>query len=190
MDILIENINASKFNLELNTLLWNQYSKKHIKSFAIFYGTGLLFFIMGLTTFSDFNTSTYMGKTTNYTNWHLSESFGFVIIIITTYMLVLFLRSKTKYFKKIKESAEKHMKGDNKIIIQINENLVTYKSSLMSNEIKWTMFTHYTTLNNYILLYTDEYFMSCVSIDKNLLNQSDITTLLDIVKKRLPYKPS
>jgi hypothetical protein len=131
-----------------------------------------------------------MGKTTNYTNWHLSESFGFVIIIITTYMLVLFLRSKTKYFKKIKESAEKHMKGDNKIIIQINENLVTYKSSLMSNEIKWTMFTHYTTLNNYILLYTDEYFMSCVSIDKNLLNQSDITTLLDIVKKRLPYKPS
>jgi hypothetical protein len=188
MDITIENLNASKSVHDLNTLIWKSYSRKSINFFILFYSLGFMLFIVGMTVFSEYNKSTFMDTTTYNTNWHLTESFGFVIIIIATFILIRFLKNKAKYFKKVKETSERHLKGTNKITIQLNDNHVTYQSSNMSSEMKWSLFSSYTILNNYLLLYTDDNMLSCIWFDKNLTNLTDLNVLMDFVKKRLPYK--
>lgn len=190
MDITIQNLNASKSIHDMNTLVWKHHSRKSINFFILIYGFGCVLFILGMTDYSGYTKTTFLDKTTYYTNWHFTESIGFVIIIMATILLIRFLKSKTKYFKKSTDAAARHLKGTNAITIHLNDNYVIYKSGQMNTEIQWSLFSNYTILKNYLLLYTDDNMLSCIAIDKNLINPLDFNEVLDFVKRRLPYKDS
>lgn len=189
MNITLEYTDAAKHIDQLTKILWKRYAKKAMLFFILFYGVGLWSFIMGMTAFSSYNKSVYMEKSISYTNWHLSESFGLVIILITSYVLYLYFRNRSNYFKTSKRVIDRHLISENKIVVNINENAVTYKSAHLNSELKWPLFIHYTILNNYILLYTDQTILSSIAIDKNLLTDTDLTLFNNFINSRLFCKP-
>ncbi|MDP9229760.1 MAG: hypothetical protein M3O67_03685, partial [Bacteroidota bacterium] len=69
-----------------------------------------------------------------------------------------------------------------------NDEIVTYKSFLSNNEIKWAAFSNYTFYKNYLFLNSKDIFLSSIAIDKRLINETQFSELLTLTKQRLIEK--
>jgi len=188
MEIIIKDTNASKSIIDQNSVRWKLYSKKFVIAFIYLYGLGLVMFIFGMTEFNEYGWKHFNGETSYYTNWHLSESIGFVLIIFATFLLIVHFKNKNKFFKKTKEASDRQLKATNEIIIRIHDDHVSYKSYELVQEIKWWLFSSYKIKDNYLLLNFDEDHYSAITIDKRLISPEEFNQVLELVKKRVVPK--
>lgn len=189
MDIRIENLNASESIQHLNTLIWKQNSKRTSIVIILFYFLGAVLFIMGMATFSGYNMTRLPNETVYYSNWHLFESFGVVILLFATYLLRHFLKAKSAFAARGKESVENYLKNGNKIEIQMTQNDLFFRNYQLESKMQWSYFTGYSILADYLLLYTDNQPVSSpVFIEKESMDASDFDHLIHFVKKRIPLK--
>ncbi len=189
MNIAIKDTNAAQNILEQSSVLWRLYSKRTLKFFILIYALGLFLFVIGMRDFSEYGWKTFNGEYTYYTNWHFSESLGFVILLVATYMLILQITAKKKFFKTVKISSDRHLKTTNEISIQVTGDNLSYRSYELNQDIKWWLFSSYTLFDNYLFLNLDENPKACVTIDKRLITVDEFNMLLEFVKKRLVPKP-
>lgn len=189
MDITIKDTNAAQNILEQNSVRWSLYSKRTLKFFILIYALGLFLFVIGMRDFSEYGWKTFNGEYTYYTNWHFSESLGFVILLVATYMLILQIVAKKKFFKTVKVISDRHLKTTNEITIQVTDDHLTYRSYELNQDIKWWLFSSYTLMDNYLFLNLDGNPKACVTIDKRLISVDEFNQFLEFVKKRLVSKP-
>jgi len=180
--------NAYKSALEINNLNWKIVSKNTILWLILFLNIGLLLFIYGIITFKEYSSSgSYSSESNiqilninNYSNWHFSFSLGIMIILLVIKILKTHLNLKKKYFKNANERASRILKSNNEVIIEIDNELVKYRSAELNIEMKWIVFTDYIERENYIFLNIEKSFR--ISIDKRLISIEDMNWLLNKIE--------
>jgi hypothetical protein len=188
MNIIIKDTNASENIIAQSSAKWKFYSKKVIKFFIILYASGLFMFISGMIEFGKYGAVHFNGEIKHYTNWQFPESFGFVLHMIATYLLIMFFINKKKFFKKANEIAGRHLRTTNEITIQIQDDHISYKSYELVQEFKWWLISSYMIKDNYLFLNYDENYQSCLIIDKRLMSPEEFDQLLALVKQRVVLK--
>jgi hypothetical protein len=189
MNIIIKDNNAGESIIDQNSVRWKLYARKTSKFFVLTYTLGLLLFIIGMQKFSEYGWKTFDGQYTYYTNWHFTESLGLVIILFTTYLLIIQFKTKKKFLKTVKIISDRHLKTTNEILIQATEDNLTYRSYELNQEIKWWLFSSYTLYDNYLFLNVEGNEKTGITLDKRLMNTEEFNQLLEFIKKRLVLKP-
>lgn len=173
----------------MNKALWRIVSKKTTIFLIILFGIGLFLTVYGAmhseeyskgsSAYSESNVQILSIK--NYSNRHIAESVGIVIIILGFILLKLHSSRKKIFFKNSDAAAQRFLDTDNEYSICINEEGVEYKSLDLYMKIKWLKFSNYKVYGNFIFIGLKEN-MPSIAIDKKLLIQDDLDSLFAILK--------
>ena len=198
MEIIeIRDSNASVSSIKNNNIRWNIYSKKMFKFFLIVYSVGIALLIYGIFNFNEFSRKSYSKfefktqiiQTNNYySNWHISESIGIVMLFIAFVQSINYYNQKKIFFKNANDISIKLLETSNEILIKIDNEFVKYYSPDLNIEIKWKLISKYSIYNNHLLLYLDEGKQSILVIDKSLISLEEYNYLLAIINKKRVIK--
>jgi cytochrome b subunit of formate dehydrogenase len=180
---------AYKTAEEITNLNWKILTKNTILWLIIFLIIGIILFIYGIVTFKKYshNESYYSESNiqilsiNNYSTWHFSFSLGALIIFWVILLIKAHFNLKKKFFKNAKEKASRMSEtDDDTVIIQLDNELVKYKSTELNMEMKWILFTDYIAKENYIFLNIEKKFR--IPIDKRLVSTEDMNWLLKTIE--------
>ena len=167
------------------------------KFFLIVYSVGIALLIYGIFNFNEFSRKSYSKfefktqiiQTNNYySNWHISESIGIVMLFIAFVQSINYYNQKKIFFKNANDISIKLLETSNEILIKIDNEFVKYYSPDLNIEIKWKLISKYSIYNNHLLLYLDEGKQSILVIDKSLISLEEYNYLLAIINKKRVIK--
>ena len=187
MNITIKDNNAAQNMIDQNKVRWKLYSKNIVLTIVSMYILGLVLFLIGMDKFSEYGWRVFNGETAYYVNWHLSESFGVVILIAATYMLFNYFKARKGFFSRSATVADRHLRTNNEILFCITDHSLTYTSYELHQQIKWWLFSSYTVSENYLFLDLAEYPNSYITIDMRLMNPEDYNEFFEFVKQRFIF---
>jgi len=166
-------------------------SNAFLKKVAVLFIVGLSLFIYGILNYHEYSkkmTSTHEGYSSKvqvhytYTNWHLAESLGILILLVALY---LFSSQKAlkKYFQKRFGSEVLELENNNEFVeVKINESFVSVKKPSLFFEMQWQLFERYKEYDEYFFLLPKGNAFTAV-IDKKKLTSSEIHFVFEQLKK-------
>ena len=118
----------------------------------------------------------------------------YVILTIGFGLLMIFLSSirrsaKKKYHRNIIAISEKFETERMDCIYEFSEDLLKYSDKEKKLELKWSVLTNYSIYKDYIVLFVNNSIVDSFIFEKDPNHISDYEKILDLVKKKLEYKP-
>lgn len=194
MEIQINQNNASEFIVETSKIIWKLYARKIIFGILATFLCGLVFLISGLNqeyesstsdyTYSKDSTVTYVHTIQN--NYHIFLGLGIAMVLFSFYLTYAYLvRQKKQYFKEVDTIAVRHKLTSENYSIKITDNSLCYQDFEIKREEKWSVYSKYKNCQDYLFLFRNDFYMSCLAIDKRQISSGD---LADLLKKLLGSK--
>ena len=185
MKILITSNDVAGYFESRYRILWQLSSKKLLYNIIYL----ILFLVIGVFFLVSASYTGYDNKVSNTKYaYGLSFGLGFACIYISLYSFYGFFRQRKLAVKTFKKIYNKYRKNDNTYNITITVESLYYKDFQLTQEFKWTFFSHYKLGREYILLLRDNYLLAPFLILTNQLTSDELADLLHFLKKTLPEK--
>jgi len=183
----------------LNTLEYinerETLTKKYFKAFFMkvlfFFLIGLSLLIYGIYSYDDYSqimTSTHerfdskVEVHNTYTNWHVAQSVGILIIIITLYLFSTNRLLKKHSQETLSEEISELQNSDGIVEVKINEKFISVKKPFVFIEIHWHLFRKYKDYGDFILLQSTRNGVAIV-INKKKLSNSELQNIAEQFQK-------
>ena len=177
MKIQIKELNKSESLVESSKILWKLFAKKNKALFLLEFVVGLGFITWGLLD----NEYTFKGL-------NLIFSFGIACIFLSLIYYYHLYRNKKLYFRKVSWYLQKYKNSQSECIIEISDDFVRYEDFEKKNELKWSVFTSYKIISDFLFLITDDLLLAPITINKKLITNDEFNAIIEFVKKKLPEK--
>jgi len=177
MNIKIEKTNPSQSIVEENSIKWKLFTKMNKKIILYQFIIGSVFIVLGI-----------IDSNSQPSSLNILLSFGISFVLLAGIYWLQTFQNKKKYALKVEMYSTRHAQSDSKITININDELVKYQDLELSQEVKWSLFTHYKLYNDYLFLIMDDSFLSSIIIHKKNFEEAEFKELHDFVKNKLILK--
>jgi len=165
--------------------------KDFFKKVGFFFFIGLSLFIYGIFNYDEYSnkmTSTHedygsmVEVHNNYTNWHIAESLGILILFITLYLFRINRSIKKYYQEKLNKEIVELKESGRTVEVKINETFVSVKRPSIFLEIEWHLFDLYTDHDEYLILKMKGITFNIV-INKKKITNSELQSIFEQLQK-------
>lgn len=194
MEIAITGNDASEYIKETNKIRWASSLKRQYLGASIFFLTGVLILIIGLSSDHSISMTTRQysnNAATEYItkyDYHISLGLGIGFLLMAFYFVYIVYRQKRKFFSGVAKICTRHKQLSDNFSIKINNDCVCYRDFELLREQKWSSFSHYVVYKDDLLLFQDDFYISSVVIQKSRLSDKDYSDLFNFLKSKLPAK--
>lgn len=113
---------------------------------------------------------------------------GICFTLVTLLLVLFMLYSKRQYFQKSEKLAEKYASIKLDCTYEFSNESIKYWDSEKTIEFKWTVFTHYSTYKNYLILFLNNSIITSYLFEKTEAEIEDYNKIFDLAQSKLEYK--
>ncbi|OIQ22452.1 MAG: hypothetical protein BM557_00245 [Flavobacterium sp. MedPE-SWcel] len=192
MKLEIIDKNACKSLLKQNEFKWNLFLKKAAIYFSIAYIVGIGFLLWGLSNYKEYTKKSkaeienkdQVIHIENYSNWHLNEAIGVVIIVLTTYLFYILFNQKKRAYKLTNEVSKNVLKLGNEIHITVDDIGIKYDRHDFIIDVRWELIEKFKEYQEYYLL-TVKGMIYKIIIDKKNVTTEENNIFLNLLKEKV-----
>ena len=178
MDITIKARNSQQRVFELNSIRWKLLMARYKKINIFQFLAGIIFLYLGI-----INREKVIPKDIN-----IGISLGIAFILLGAIYSYHNYVNKKKFYRKIQILSKRIEKNHDEILIHITGESIRYEDFELSQELKWSLISHYKIYNDLLFLIMDEHLLTSIIIDKNLITEEEFSELYSFVKNKLIEK--
>jgi hypothetical protein len=110
-------------------------------------------------------------------------------VLLSSYTAFQYLhQTKKYYFKRWEQNFGLSMQVPPNVYIRLDDKTVAYAGPESKFEMKWSVFTHYKTYNNFLFLIQEKMSHYCFIVDLTTMTAEESTAVLNFVKRQLVLK--
>lgn len=177
MDIKIVKENSFKSIHDENSTRWKLFTEKNNKIILFQVVFGIVFIVLGI-----------LDENQQYNNINITLSFGIAGVLLAGIYSLQTYMNKNRFDERIQQYANRHKLNPGNIEIHITNESIKYKDFELTQELKWSIFSHFKLYHGYLFLIIENSFLSSIVIDKKLFKEIEFIELYDFVSKKLIEK--